>query len=41
MSISERYRVMKEDFIDVVNGRRLLEIGFMYKKISSCSRVFY
>lgn len=27
---------MKEDFIDVVNGRWLLEIGFMYKKISLC-----
>lgn len=29
---------MKEDSIDVVNGRRLPEIGLMHKKISPCTR---
>ena len=36
MPISERHRAMKEDSIDVVNGRRLPEIGLMHKKISPC-----
>lgn len=30
---------MKEDSIDVVNGRRLPEIGLMHKKISPCSAI--
>ena len=29
---------MKEDSIDVVNGRRLPEIGLMHKKISPCKK---
>ena len=41
MPISERHRAMKEDSIDVVNGRRLPEIGLMHKKISPCSRVLH
>ncbi|EAC2055595.1 hypothetical protein D9K02_00495 [Escherichia coli] len=36
MPISERHRAMKKDSIDVVNGRRLPEIGLMHKKISPC-----
>lgn len=32
--------VLKEDSIDVVNGRRLPEIGLMHK-ISPCSRVLH
>ncbi|EFB3531625.1 hypothetical protein DFY20_02840 [Escherichia coli] len=36
MPISERHRAMKEDSIDVVNGRRLPEIGLMHKKINPC-----
>ncbi|ARR34646.1 TPA: hypothetical protein GE363_07050 [Escherichia coli] len=40
MPISERHRAMKEDSIDVVNGRRLPEIGLMHKKISPCKGVY-
>ncbi|HCO30504.1 MAG TPA: hypothetical protein DIT51_01740 [Shigella sp.] len=41
MPFTYRHRAMKEDSIDVVNGRRLPEIGLMHKKISPCSRVLH